>query len=1272
MQLRITALVLLFSIVVTNILTSQVQKNLRHSIQWMEKTNDFSNKIYYSFKGGIINDINPDIDLFTQSIEVSGDNAAQAEIITFNTNVLQSGRISPDNITERIQISAEVIEVRKKHFLNISFLPVRKLNSDNYELLVDFEIKITLTPKDGKGLRGPLGTTRSVLADGDVYRIEVDKTGIYRIDRTFLETRLGIDVSKINPRHIKLYGNGGGMLPESNASERPDDLTENRIYIEGEQDGRFDNNDYILFYGEGPDKWKMNTTESEYLFEKNIYDTKNYYFLKISESNGLRISNNSIPSQPAQIEMNTFDFPQRFEADKINLLGAQAGTYGTGKEWYGDSFRTTRDRNYTSEFNFNDLDISQDINVKMLFAGRAAVSSKVILTIGERNLERTISSVNVSNLESTYAQKITLSENIKISNANPSVRLQYPNVSSESDGWIDYIQITGKHFLKLTTNQKAFRNIDASKVNVAAFNLQGYSGQLIWDITEPYAPSGVIAQDNKIIFETKGKNREFIAFSLSSGMFSPLSGGKIANQNLHDISDEDMLVVYHSAFAPAVEKFINHRQSHSGLKIRGAEMSQVYNEFSSGKTDPSAIRDMARLLLQRNPQFKYLLLFGDGSYDYKNLMPNIKNENFVPVYQTDQSLNSISGFPSDDYFGLLGDNEGVGLKGGLDLYVGRFPVKTIQEAEVAVAKIVHYDNSPDNFGDWRLRTGYAADDEDFNTHVRDMDDIARESEIRDDNYNQQKIYFDAFRQISTSGENRYPDANRLLNDNIIKGQVTLTYLGHGGFNGWAQERVLTVTDIQKWNNYNSMALLITATCSFAAYDDPAITSPAEFAFLNPNGGAIALFSTTRPVFTSSNKQLTSAVHELVFKKENGAAPRLGQILSDGKNKYQSDFFIENSRKFTLIGDPSMQIAMPKYDIITSKINGRQTNNQTDTLRALSKVTIEGFIADTDGSVLESFNGTIFPTLYDKKARLQTLGNDATSPIFGFDVFRNIIFKGSASVKNGLWSFSFYVPKDINYTIGSGRLSLYATDEQKTDAGGVFTGFSIGGSGEGLLANDIPPDVELFMNDENFVHGGMTNQNPLLIANLSDDFGINVTGNAIGHDITAIIDDDNQNIIILNEFFQSTKDDFRSGVVKYPLSNLTKGQHNIRLKAWDISNNSTEKRIDFIVSDNSDDNLKHVLNYPNPFTTFTKFNFEHDLANTELDVQINIYSISGKLVKTISDTRFTTGFRINDIPWDGRDDYESKLAKGVYLYKVKVTSKDLNLSRESSFEKLIIL
>lgn len=1255
----------------------QSQADYRYDLDWDLSTYEENHELRFS-SHAVFNDRIPMVSAFSDVMPISKSLLSYSQFEYTSTKIIDIEENLAKVLSDDFDATAEINEVRGRYYLGIYLVPIRKVNNHQAEIVTSFSVRTTTSTFPTLSLRNPQAADISVLANGDIYKISVEKTGLYKIDKTFFENELGINISSINPKKIRIFGNRGGRIPEANSAYRDDDLQELSIYIKGEEDGKFDNNDYILFYAEGADLWSFDEGINNYKFDKNIYDNLNYYFIKIDGQDGKRISQLPIISDAPQITTEYFDFLQRYEEDKTNLLSSFISTQGTGKDWYGDVFNSSiRERSYDRYFSFTGIKMDSPAQIEYAFAGRSLSPHSVTLSFGGVPITKNINSTNTLNIEAQYAIRVIGKDSVKINSSSPELKLTYPSAPSENQGWLDYIQlIFSKRLNLLESHQFQFRNKSLRTYSVAAFSsIAPTSGSDIWDVTDPFNIKSYNITGDKIVFYPENKVKEFLAFSGDGSAYKPQAVGKISNQNLHGLGDEDMIIVYHPEFAMEAERLAQHREKESGIKILLAPTDQIYNEFSSGRVDPGAIRDMARLLLSRNSNFNYLLLFGDGTFDYKGLVKDIPYENFVPVYETDESLHPISGFPSDDFYGLLGEGEGVKLVGGLDIAVGRLPARNREQAQILVDKIIHYETHPNTLGDWRLRTGYIADDEDQNRHIVDMDLIARNDETRHPEYNQQKVYIDAFKQVSTSGENRYPDANKSINDNIFKGQLTVTYLGHGGPLGWAQERILTVPDIEGWKNIDNMPVFITATCTFGAYDDPAIVSPAEHAILNPKGGAIALLTTTRPVYTNSNKDLTDATHEALFKKVNGEIQPLGQILTEAKNLYPGNSsYRENSRKFVLLGDPSMKIASPKLRVNTVKINGKDALTTRDTVSALQKVTLEGNVSQTDGTIANDFNGTLYITVYDKKNSLQTLSNDGSSksPKFNFTLYNNTIFKGSATVSAGKWSVSFWVPKNIDYNLGKGRISYYATDDVSRDAGGVYNDLYIGGSTQNQINDDQPPTIYAYMNDESFVSGGITNSSPILLLDISDDYGINVTGNAIGQDITATLDGDNRNIFILNDFYEAKKDNYSSGIVRFPLNNLEKGSHYLTAKAWDISGNSAETRIDFIVADDRDDGITRVYNYPNPFTTHTQFQFEHNLPYTDLDIVVSIYTITGKLIKSIVETKYSTGFRVNNIAWDGKDDFGADIARGVYLYKVSVHSKELNVKAESKFEKLIKL
>jgi hypothetical protein len=527
--------------------------------------------------------------------------------------------------------------------------------------------------------------------------------------------------------------------------------------------------------------------------------------------------------------------------------------------------------------------------------------------------------------------------------------------------------------------------------------------------------------------------------------------------------------------------------------------------------------------------------------------------------------------------------------------------------------------------------------------------------------------------VATSAGDRFPDAKAAITSNIFKGNLVTQYIGHGGPRGWAQERVVDNNDIAGWENPNRYPLIITATCSFGGYDDYETLTGGEQALSKVQSGAVGLFTTVRAVYITDNNTLTDAVQKFLFRKVNGRYLTIGDILKEAKNSISSGF--DNSRRFTLLGDPAMFLALPEYDVVTDSINGLAVDNTPDTLRALMPVTISGSVTDTLGNLLSDFNGKVFVSVYDKAQKLQTLGQDPPSSIVrSFNVQRNIIFKGSATVSAGKFRIEFVVPKDINYAYGFGKISYYAENGTPLDAAGGDGNIVIGGNAN-LIQDDQPPVVQPFLNTDAFVFGGITDNDPKVLVKCSDDYGMNVSGVSLGHDLTAVLDGNVLETIVLNDFYESAQDNFRKGQAIYPLRNLTPGRHTLAVKGWDIANNSGEGYTEFVVAEDGKAALDHVLNYPNPFTTNTWFQFEHNLAGQVLDVQVSVFSVSGKLVKTILHSAPADGYRVTDINWDGKDEYGDQLARGVYLYRVKVRGTDLSgaqVTAESDFEKLVIL
>lgn len=1242
------------------------------------------------FKGALYDDAFPGIPIFLKEISVNS-SSGRVSIDQIISEPLDWNYWQKDDLEKfnEIQISSVVEKENNSFFAKIILIPIFK-KAGQWHKIVSANINFLPTDRIETSIRKINFKPESILKSGNIYQLSVSQSGVYQIKTDFLRSQFKIDPAGIDPRQIKLYAGQSGMLPYAVNLPNIDDLEEIPIKIFGEEDGRWDTNDYMVFYAEGPNLWIENYENQIFNYKNNFYSNVQYLYLVISPQNGKRISNQKRPGEPS-FYSNESDQYAVLEEEKVNLLDAWESAEGSGNEWYGDLFKNVREYKYNNAFSFPGILSNYPTKVKASMVVRSVESSSFILSLNDKSI-RSNYAQPVSRLEGEFANiedyvrpaELSGTLNLTEEKINLTVNYPYPNSPNDgSQGWLDYVEINTRCINKWGNTPMFLSNWKSLQEKISGFSIENAPADIqIWDITQTFnitAVEGIFENNGvKFSFLSESKIKKFIAFRADNTLPVPTFQAKINNQNLHANPGVNMLIICPLAFEKPAKRLAEHRSKHSNLKVSVISVESIFHEFSSGKPDPTAIRNFARMIHQKGNQLQYLLLFGDGSFDHRNI--NKKGNNFIPTFQRD-SYNPLYAFPSDDYYGILEalDNTDP-LSGRLLLSVGRLPLSSLQEAELIVDKIIRYDKQPEAFDDWRNRMVFVADDEDGNLHLSDADEIADRIQRQQPSVNLEKIYLDAYNQVSTSGGNRFPEVTEGINQAIFRGALTVTYLGHGSPKGWAQERVLTIPDILNWKNRFKMPLFITATCSFTAYDDPEFVSAGEEAFLNPNGGAIGLLTTVRAVFANQNAELTDQTLNSLFKRKNGAIPSIGEAMKEAKNNLSGSFITINSRKYTLIGDPSQKLAIPFRKIITTNINSKtiDVNYQPDTIGALSKVQISGIIVDESEKILENFNGFIKPSIFDKATLTKTLAQDNGSYEIEYITQKNILFTGNATVKNGRFSFSFIVPKDINYQIGNGKVSYYCLSDNKTeDAGGFFNRFLIGGTAESKIIDTKGPEISLFLNNTSFIDGDITHANPLLIVQLMDENGINVVGNSIGHDLEAILNENSKNTFVLNDFYTGVLDKPNQGEVRYPFKNLEEGPYKLLVKAWDVANNAAEETLNFIVSNNASIALKNVLNYPNPFTDKTCFQFNHSLGNSLLDVRIEIFNITGNRVKTIEGIwSGTETLTLGDcISWDGRDDFGDPLGRGVYLYRVYVSSSGSSgqsISGESRFEKLVLL
>lgn len=1186
---------------------------------------------------------------------------------------------NPLSIGIDFNIVSKVVTQKKKPLATISILPIRKNVSGGFERLVSFDIEIQPVYSSARLSSFHTFGPSSVLAQDEWYRIAVIQTGIYKIDYLFLKS-MGIDVANIDPRNIKIFGNGGGMLPFANNKFRYDDLQENKIYISGENDSHFDTQDYILFYGNNQTKWKFDPATNQFNHQLNLYADTTYYFLTVasSPSNNRIQQRNSVSG--SNVVVTSFDDYIYHEAELYNFLKS-------GREWYGESMDNL---NNTISFptSIPNLITSDTIYFRSNLAGRSTTGGSNFFTFylnGSNIGAQNFTSVGTT-VQDNYLSPLSIYGNFIPNTSVLNLKFVLSSTDPNAQGWLNNFEMNFRRNLNAGNMGSLFSFRDRLSVgpgNISEFRITGTTNNYsVWDVTDPInAISQEVIYNNGVssFAVATDQLQEFITFD-GQNYLTPFFTGKVENQNLHAFAQANMIIVTNPLFLQQAYDLAEFHRTHDNLSVIVATTLQIFNEFSSGAQDVSAIRDFVKMFYDRagsdaSKLPKYLLLFGDASYDNKYRLSG--NTNYVTSYQSAGSINNTQTYISDDFFGLLDDNEGTWTSGEIvDLSIGRLPVKTAYEAQAAVNKIKHYvagngaGSVNPTFGNWRNTVTFVADDQDQNTHLKQTDTLANRIKNSYPLYNIDKIYLDAYNQESTPGGQRYPDAHKAIIDRVQNGTLLITYIGHGGELGWAHERVLEVNDINSWTNFDRLAAFLTATCEFTRVDDPSRNSAGELVFLNPNGGGICLFTTSRLAFSSSNFNLCQKFFTHVFEKSNSRYLTCGEIFERTKVDYFSDPYVRN---FLLIGDPAVKLANPSYTVKTKTVNGIDISLPMDTLKALSKITITGEVQDNSGNKLTNFNGTIYPTVYDKLVTYYTLGNDRDSrdPSFvePFLLQKNVIYSGKASVLNGGFTFTFVVPKDISFQYGKGKLSYYAHNGQD-DAAGNDSSIVVGGVNSNINQDGEGPKVQLYINDEKFVRGGMTDKNPVLYAIVKDSSGVNTVGTGIGHDMTAEMDSKTEKKYILNDYYENDLDSYQSGKVRYQFKNLEPGPHTITFKVWDVFNNSSEATTDFIVSESAALALDHVLNYPNPFTTHTTFMFEHNRPYISLDVQVQIFTVSGKLIKTISDKIITEGYRSDKLQWDGLDDYGDRIGKGVYVYRLRVKTTDGEYA--DKFEKLVIL
>lgn len=1086
---------------------------------------------------------------------------------------------------------------------------------------------------------------RSVLADGHWVKIRVSESGVCRM--SFSELRS----AGLEPSQVRVFGYGGAQKEQDFSKRNIDDLPQVPVYV-GE--------DYILFYVQGPISWTYNGSRFAHI--RNTYSDFGYYLL--SDDAGAMLpfpEAEAVSGSPTDVTY--YSYYQVQDKDSVNLID-RTGVSGGGRTFYGEQFAAGQTRTFTFSTPYANGDNS---SVYIDMAANSATTSTVKAQLNNTSSK----SIYISSIPDHYTFGVagTISMNGASEEQNQRVTMQFVNSNASALAWLNYIEITTPSELVMTGSYMGIRSlVNRNTTNPVRFLLRNTTASTqIWDVTDLAAiqrmPTTMVDDQLAWIGTQADGVHEYIAVNTDGTKFVQAEVvGEVKNQNLHALSNIDYIIICPEGYEDVSEDLAKAHEAKQAITYAIVTDQQVYNEFSSGTPDATAYRWLMKMLYDRakngiGQQPRWLLLMGHGTFDNRKLLRN-SGTSLLLTYQSKNSVNEIKAYATDDYFAYLDDNEGaIDTQGRMDIGVGRLPVESLDEARTTVDKLIRYIRN-EQTGKWKNQLVYLADDGENGTHTETAEKSAELVRIKNPDFIVHKIFLDAYPQeVNASGES-YPLAkNRVLN--LLKnGVLFFDYSGHGGYNAITNESILNLKDIAGMTNKNQ-AFWLFATCNFAQCD-AGKRSAAETAVLNPKGGAIGILAATRTVYAPQNTNLNRSVCDTLFGHSDvfHYDMTLGEAILIGKNLLGSD---ENKLAYVLLGDPCMRLNYPTdYHV--------ETLTEMDTLNALSVQHVEGRIIDEDLNTVSDFNGKVDITIYDKMQSIPTRDNDNAGGdprVVAYNDYPNTIFSGATDVKDGLFNYTFMVPKDIRYNFDNGRIVYYAVtaDSLETaEAVGHFEQFIIGGSGSIVTIDTVGPEMEIYLNSPAFRNGDKTYATPRFFANLYDENGINTAGAGIGHDLMLIIDDDPKMIYSLNEYFTAANNSYQAGQVSYLMEELANGPHSLTFRAWDLLNNSTTKSLNFIVEAGLDPSIYNVTTYPNPVqqSGVVHLVVNYDQPDELIETEIYLYNTAGQMVYSHKQDN-PDAVSIN-LPALG-------LNTGVYIYSVKIKSASSKYSTTSG--KIIV-
>ncbi|MEG1748642.1 MAG: type IX secretion system sortase PorU [Tannerellaceae bacterium] len=1096
---------------------------------------------------------------------------------------------------------------------------------------------------------------KSALSEGRWVKIRVNGTGIYKL--TFSElAKMGF----ADPSKVSVHGYGGWPLSEDFKQPYIDDLP---------AVGVWKGTDYLLFYARGTVQWTYDTESKSFIHTNNSYANAAYYF--ITDAFGSK----EMPSVPstatASLKLTTFDDYRVYEKDLVSVNAS-------GRELFGELFVGNLSQNFS--FSIPGITNEPGLATFRFIAKATTGTAYVSMDVDEKQIINTI--MPSSSVNDSYTKAIAVEPQPAPWNGDKKESTKVTIAYSQrghTNVFLDYIRLQMKRTLKPYGAYTFFRSL-TSIGNASRFVVQNATANtLIFDVSDPLEPKKMEAElsGSELSFTIPaGALREFVAVQTDQTFPTPEMVGVVAAQNLHGLPQTDMIIISPAAFVAQAERLAEEHRTRDGMTVSVVKPEDIYNEFSSGTPDATAYRRFMKMFYDRgmltNPP-RYLLLLGDGAYDNRGLTADWKKmpmENMLLTYQSYESLGMYS-YATDDYFGFLDDNEGLSpASATVDIGIGRFPVRTVEEATAAVDKVIAYMENKQP-GSWKNRVSFVADDGSnmdgyTNLHMEQSNSLASYTETSHPEYLVNKIFFDAFKKSNSGGNGSYPDVTASIQRQFKNGLLLINYTGHGNTQSLSDEHVLTLTDIAQ-ATYPCLPLWITATCDFTRFD-ALTTSAGEVVFLNPKSGGIGLYTTTRVVDADANFRINTKLIENLFVQRDGRNLTLGEVMKQTKRSLGSD---QNKLNFVLIGDPAMTLAYPDYQMKITAINGNPLTDAPVTFKALQKITIRGEVLSPDGKKATDFFGQLNPTVLDSKVTMTTLNNNKTGNPFSYTDYPNTLFLGNDSVRAGEFSFTFTVPKDISYSDDFGKMNLYACDTKAGhEARGIYQNFVVGGTSDSGDKDTEGPEIRaLFLNDTSFEEGGAVNTTPLFVASLWDKSGVNISGSGIGHDMMLIIDNKPVQSYPLNSFYASLPGTDGEGIVKFSIPALSPGLHTAEFRVWDVQNNSTLRTFTFVVEEGLKPAITDLTAGPVPARDKLQFYLYHNRPEANLTVGIYVYDMQGRLCWQHEESGSSELFKAYTIGWNLTTNGGTRLRPGVYLYRATIST---DHSKEATAAKKLII